>query len=171
MVDIWKNILWVVIIVLAALIQSTWPDALKLQDVIPDLTLILVVYFAVTRGEERAMMTGLIGGVYQDVSGHSVLGHHVLCLVVVGYVTGRLSTRLVTEHPAVKMALVFCAGVVHGLLYTAIQYVQEPSIGVVATLVAAVIPTAFYTSLISPFVIMGLMRAFQRPPSFSSGVA
>ncbi|MBI2423962.1 MAG: rod shape-determining protein MreD [Candidatus Hydrogenedentes bacterium] len=170
MADIGKNIIWLVIIVVTAIVQSTWPDALKLQSVLPDLTLILVVYFAITQGVERAMFTGLLGGIYQDVSSHDVLGHHVFCLVIVGYVTGRFATRLVTEHPAIKMGLVFCAGVIHGALYTAIQYVQEPSVSVATTLVASVVPAAFYTCLISPFVIMGLMWTFQRPRGLSSGV-
>ena len=61
-----KNFKWVTSIVVAAVLQTTWPELLRLQGVTPDLTLLLVVYFAMTEGEERAMFTGVIGGIYQN---------------------------------------------------------------------------------------------------------
>ena len=97
-----KNIIWVIFIIVIALVQTSWPDMLKLQEVIPDLCLILVVYVAIMEGEVRAMITALIAGVYQDMASGAVLGHHVLCLVIVAYVTGKLSRRIITEHPAMK---------------------------------------------------------------------
>ena len=155
-----KYVLWAVVVIGAALIQTTWPDAVKLQGVLPDLTLLLVVYFAIADGEERAMFTGVLGGMYQDVAGNAVLGHHILCNVVVGFSVGRLATRLVTEHPAVKVGLVVCASLVHGILYTAILYVQEPDVGALHTLVTSVVPGAFYTALMTPIVFLVLTRLF-----------
>jgi len=165
-----KNALWFLAVVLAALIQTTWPDTLKLQEVLPDLSLLLVVYFAIVDGEERAMFTGVLGGIYQDVASSAVLGHHVLCLIVVGYVVGRFSTRLITEHPAVKAGLVLCASVLHGLLFTAILYVQQPDIRAMYTIVTSVIPGAFYTALLTPLVFMILARAFRRHAGFQGGL-
>ena len=36
-----KNLFWLAIVIITALIQSTWPDMLKIQGVTPDLTLLL----------------------------------------------------------------------------------------------------------------------------------
>jgi rod shape-determining protein MreD len=155
-----KNILWFITVVTAALIQTTWPDSLKLQGVLPDLSLLLIVYFAVADGEERAMATGIIGGVYQDVAGNMVLGHHVLCLVLVAYATGRLSTRLITDHPAVKAAMVFMAAMGQGVLFTCIQYVQKPAGGALYPILTSVIPGAFYTAVITPVVFFVLGYLF-----------
>ncbi len=157
-----KNVLWAVVVIAAALIQTTWLDTIRVQGVLPDLTLLLVVYFAITEGEERGMCTGVLSGIYKDVAGNAVLGHHILCGVVVGYVVGRVATRLITEHPAVKVVLVLCASLVHGVLYTAILYVQEPDIGAIYTLVTSVIPGAFYTALATPLVFFVLARSFHR---------
>ena len=90
-----RNLLWAVIVVATALVQTTWLDAIRLQGVLPDLTLLLVVYFAIADGEERAMFTGVLGGLYQDVAGNAVLGHHIVCHVIVGYVAGRVAQRLI----------------------------------------------------------------------------
>lgn len=155
------NALWLVTVVVMALVQSTWPDFLKLQSVAPDLVLILVVYFAIAEGEERAMFTGALGGLYLDVASNTDLGQNVLCLVVVGYAAGRLSTRLVTEHPAVKVGLVLLAGIVQGVLYTGILYVRDPSATpVLGTLLTVVVPASFYTALLTPLLFFGLAKVF-----------
>ena len=52
-----RNIAWVVVVVCAALIQTTWPDFLKIQGVTPELVLMLVVYFAIASGEEQSIRT------------------------------------------------------------------------------------------------------------------
>lgn len=156
-----RNLLWAVIVIAAALIQTTWLDAIRLQGVLPDLTLLLVLYFAIVEGEERAMFTGVLGGLYQDVVGNAVLGHHIVCHVVVGYAVARATHRLITEHPAVKVGVVLCAAVVHGLLFTCIQYVQTPEMEAFRTVFATVVPEAFYTALVTPIVFFVLARSFR----------
>jgi rod shape-determining protein MreD len=156
-----KNVKWVMVSALAALLQSTWPDVLKLQDVLPEFALIVTAWFAITEGEERAMFTGVIGGLYLDVAGNTLLGHNVLCLVVAAFVTARISVRLITEHPAVKVALVFTAAVLHGILFTAILYVQKPDIGFLYRLISTVTPSCFYTALVSPLVFFLLGALFR----------
>jgi rod shape-determining protein MreD len=167
-----RGILWLILVLAAALFQATWPDSLKVQGVVPDLVLLLVVFFALTDGEERAMLTGALGGIYQDAVTNSVLGHHVLCLVLVGYFVGRISNRLVTEHPAIKGGLVFISGVAEGILYVMVMYLQNPSVRATTMIVASVVPAAFYTALITPLVFPLLTRVFQRPePSLFGGTA
>ncbi len=155
--------------VVAALIQTTWLDVVKFQGVVPDLTLLLVVYFAMADGEERAMFTGLIGGIYQDVAGNYTLGHSVACLVIVGYLVGRVSTRLIIENPAVKAGLVLLAAIVHGVLFTVILYVQKPHISALHTIGTAVVPGAFYTAVITPLVFLVLAWSFHRDDLLKRG--
>jgi len=166
--------LWIVLVTGAALVQTTWLRAIAVREAVPDLILVLVVYAAITEGEERAMFTGLLGGIFQDVSGGAVLGHHVLCLVLVGFVVGRLTTRLITEHPAVKIALVFSAAFLHGLLYTCIEYVQHPGSRPMHQILAGVIPGTFYTAVFSPVIFLGILLAEhpmrRRPKPASKGL-
>lgn len=165
-----KHVKWFMIVVVTALFQTTWPEVLRFQEVQPDLCLLLVVYFAIVEGEERAMWTGVIGGIYQDVASTAMLGHHVLCLVIVGYTVGRLSTRLITEHPAVKAGLVFLAGFAHGLLYCAILYVQKPDTGFIYPVMTSVVPAAFYTAVVTPVAFFVLSWFFWREQSPQGGL-
>lgn len=157
-----RNATWFFTVTVAALVQTTWLSAIKLQGVLPDLTLLLVVYFAIADGEERAMWTGVIGGLYQDVASNTVLGHHVLSLVVVGYVTGRLSTRLIVDHPMVKVGMVLAAALAHGAIFTLVLYVQKPYVAALYMLATSVVPGAFYTAVLTPVAFIGLALAFHR---------
>ena len=154
--------LWLVTVVIAALLQSTWLRAFTVQGELPDLILLLVVYFALIDGEVRAMFTGFIGGLYQDVSNNDVLGHTILCHVLIGYAIGRMSERLITDHPAVKAFIVGCAAVAHGVLFTAIQFVQQPHQSMTYTIITQVLPGAFYTALVTPLVFFLLTWMFHR---------
>lgn len=164
------NLWWFACVLAAALIQTNWPEVLRLQEVSPDVVLILVVYFGIAYGEEHAMLTGLVGGLYQDAAINTTLGHHVLCYVLVAYLVGRLSTRLITEHAAIKAGLVFSAGLVHGILFVAIQYVQQPQRGILLPILGTVAPVAFYSALITPLVFMMVDRLFRRRKAVSEGI-
>lgn len=165
-----KNILWAVVVVLTALVQMTWLDAVRIQGVRPDLVLVLVVCFAVSEGEERAMLTGLLGGVYEDMAGDVVLGHHVLCNVVVGYFLGRVGRRLILEHPVVKVGLVLIAALAHGVLYTCIHYVQMPNMSALQTLMATVVPGSFYTAFVAPVMFLIVSWLFKQPEHSMQGM-
>ncbi len=159
-----KNILWTILIIATALIQSTWlaEDNFQVMGVSPNLVLLLVIYFAITEGEERAMFTGVLGGLFQDVGSDSVIGHHILCYVVVGFLTGRIAVRLITQNPAVKVGLVCIAGLLNGILYSVIQSVQNARWLVFADVKSIVVPATLYTALLTPVVFFLMDRLFQR---------
>ncbi len=161
---------WVIAVLLAALLQTNWPEILRLQDVSPDIVIVLVVYFAIAYGEERAMFTGVIGGLYQDVAVNTTLGHHVLCYVLIGYAAGRLATRLISEHAAVKAGLVLFAGFFQGVAYIAIQYVQQPQRGMLYPILNTAAPIAFYSAIITPVVFMIADRIFHKRTVISDGI-
>ena len=117
------------------------------------------------------MFTGLVGGLYQDVAVHTVLGHHVICHVIVGYTVSRVSTRLITEHAAIKAGLVLLASLGQGLLFVFIQYVQQPQRGMVYPLLNAAVPCAFYTAAVAPILFLMLDAVMGRRESIGRGVA
>ncbi|MBM3290123.1 MAG: rod shape-determining protein MreD [Candidatus Hydrogenedentes bacterium] len=162
MITMRKNAVWVFAVVVAAMLETTWIEHVRLLDVVPNLTLLMISYFAIANGEERAMWTGAIGGVFQDVASNAVLGHNVLCNVVVGYAAARVASRMITVHPAAKAALVFSASIAHGLVYVGVAYVQDPTTAAFNGIIARVVPAAFYTALFTPIMFFALDRAFKR---------
>ncbi len=166
-----KWLLWAVIVAAATLLQATWLDNIRFRGVLPDLPVALVVYYALAEGEERAMFTGVLAGMFQDVATDVTLGHHILVLVLIGYTVGRLNKRLVTDHPALKAGLVFVAAVMQGFLATVILYFHEPETHALHMIFALEIPGAFYTAIITPLVFLFLDWATGRLRQRGGGVA
>jgi len=163
-------IVWLVCILFAALIQTNWPEVLRFQDVSPDIIIVLVVYFAIAYGEERAMFTGLIGGLYQDVAINTTLGHHVLCYVLIGYTIGRLAARLISEHAAVKAGLVLVASFCQGVFFIMIQYALQPQRGILYPILNTAAPIAFYSAVITPVVFFLVDRFFHKRTLVGDGI-
>lgn len=162
-----KNILWLLLLLLAAGIQATWFEGLQYRGAMPNLVLLLIVYFALSDGEERGMLTGALGGLFQDVAAGNALGHYVLCNVIIGYIVGLGGHRLVTGHPAIKAGIVFISGLAHATMFALVAYLQDPARGIVGPVVRIGIPAAFYTAVVTPFVFIALdtLRRNKRPKS------
>lgn len=156
-----QPVVWFAVVVFAALLQGTWLEAITVRGVLPDLILLITVFAAIYYGETSAMLVGAFGGVLNDVARNTTLGHHVLCLVLVGYAGGRLATRLVTHHPAVQAGLVFLASLAYGLCFQLVDYMQDPHSGVLQHIVSNVVPASFYTAVVTPIVFLLLARLFR----------
>lgn len=153
-----RETLWAILIIVTALIDSKLMVYVRVQGVQPDLILLLVVFFAMGGAPERAMCTGFLGGIFQDVSGQTGLGHHMLGLVIVGYAAGWISQRLITDRPAVKGSVVLGAAMLHGVILTLVGYIQNPEMGALYVLGVHVVPGAFYTALATPIAFFILER-------------
>ena len=164
-------IIWIIVIFILSVVQTSWPEILRVQGVVPDLGLIMVIYFALFYGEERAMFTGVLAGIYQDIASNTSLGHHVLCLVVTGFIFGKLSGRLISEHPAIKSALVFAGALLHGVIFNVITYLQDPYTNFMYVLFINTIPSAFYSAIMTPIVFWLLHYLFQFSESISGNPA
>ncbi len=154
-----REALWVILIIVTALIESKLMVKVRVQGVQPDLVLLLVAFYAIGGAPERAMCTGFLGGIFQDVSGQTGLGHHMLGLVIVGYAAGWISQRLITDHPAVKGSVVLGAALLHGVIITLVGYIQNPEMEALYVIGVDVIPGAFYTALATPIAFFILERA------------
>ena len=158
-----RRIFWLILVIICALVQMTCLDFITIQGVKPSLVILLVIYFGISDGDERAMFTGTVCGVFQDVIGNVVLGHHVLPSVLVGYLTGRMAQRLITDHPAVKAGMVFLGSMIHGAIFVLILYIQNPGEDTSFLFFANVVPQAFYTAMLTPVVFYLLDRVFRQP--------
>ncbi len=146
------HILWILAILVLVIFQITWPGTLKIEGTVPNLPLIAIIYIALHYGEERAMIASIFAGLYLDVAANSSLGLHILCLVVPGFIFGRISARLISLHPAIKATLVFLATIMYGIIFNVISYFQNPYTNFLFTLIADTIPQAFYTAILTPIV-------------------
>ena len=77
---------------------------------------------------------------------------------------------MITEHEAIKAGLVLLASFAQGVLFLAIQYVQEPQGGMLYPVLSNAVPTAFYSAVVTPIVFIAVERIFHRREAITGGL-
>lgn len=140
--------------------------ALVLQRILPvyfpklaifDLPLLLTIYFGLSRrNPSTGLFLGMIMGLAQDsLSGPTVpLGEYGIAKTIVGYVASSIGSRLDTEHPLARFALIVGFYVLHqGVLALVLKFLlAEPQAWFtvqmgIAALVNAVAGVAFFAGM------------------------
>lgn len=107
----------VIAILLAILFQGYLPMWLPSTAAL-DLPLLVTIYLAMTRRNQIAgLLWGALIGLAQDSLSHGPVGLFGIVKTLVGYSASSLGARIDTEHPLIRLLLVFGFYYVHlGLL-------------------------------------------------------
>ncbi len=89
-----------------------------------DLPLLVTIYFALGRRSQIAgLLLGAVIGLAQDSLGHGPIGMFGMVKTIVGYSASSLSLRVDTEHPGIRLLVVFGFYYIHLGLLMLLQYV------------------------------------------------
>jgi len=90
-------------------VQAVLLDFVSVGGVRPDCFLLLVLFWAPSSRPETATLQGFAAGLVQDALSGGPLGLKAFILSLLGFVTARLSRRLVTEKPVPQLWLLLGA--------------------------------------------------------------
>jgi rod shape-determining protein MreD len=144
------------IAVLSLVLQRTLPVYLPRLEIL-DLPLLATIYFGLSRrNPSTGLLLGTVIGLLQDsLSGPTVpLGEYGIAKTVIGYLASSIGSRLDTEHPLARFALVALFYVVHQSILTIVRrlLLNEPETWfnmhlAVAALVNAVLGVVLFVGL------------------------
>jgi len=100
-------------------LQSTLFPQIAILGVTPDTALVLIVSYAILRGEIEGALFGLFAGLVQDVSGGFFIGVFALLGFVTGYVCGKPFKDFFKDNYFLPFAIV----VIVSLVYQFVLYV------------------------------------------------
>ncbi|TFG59435.1 MAG: rod shape-determining protein MreD [Spirochaetales bacterium] len=109
---------WVppLILIGCTILQTTLLRKLSILGATPDLSLILLVFFANTLGSMRAQVTGFLGGIVEDVLSLSPLGFHTLIKTITGYLFGITKGKIFIDPIIIPIVLVLVASFLKAVL-------------------------------------------------------
>jgi rod shape-determining protein MreD len=113
------------ITILALIFQAAVPVYIQRMEIL-DLPLLVTIYFGLSRrNPSTGLLLGMVIGLLQDsLSGPTVpLGLYGIAKTVIGYLASSIGSRLDTEHPAARFALVMAFFVVHQAVIVLIRRV------------------------------------------------
>ncbi len=115
-----KHIIYIIALALITFFHVTLLDFLKIQDIAPDLFIILTVWITLKEGAQIGLLYAFLIGVYFDIIFVDIIGTNALAKVVAAFITF-FFYKEGNEHKITKnykfILIVLFATFVHNLIY------------------------------------------------------
>jgi len=142
---------YIVLLILAALLQSTVLLPFQIQNTRPDFVLLLLIFFAHQLGSFQGMTMGFAAGLVMDLIGLSPLGFHSFIYTAAGYFFGATRGKVYVDALTLPVLLALLASAIKFILSFILTAVFEPvRLGALFT-VSTLIEFGM-NALISPFL-------------------
>jgi len=148
--------IYAVLLIVSAVLQNTVLTPFHISEVRPDLTLLLLVFFAHQLGAMEGKLIGFAAGIVMDLLGMAPLGFHSLIYTVIGHLFGMSRGKIYVD--SITMPVLFAIGAslltVLTSLLTAVVFLPER--------ISSVLSLSFLIQLgmhavLAPF-LFGLLR-------------
>lgn len=153
--------IWVIAGILLAniILQTTLLPFLQIAGIQPDTLMILVTCFALLAGSYTGMLTGLFGGLLQDILYSNNIGMNALQYMLIGYLIGLLYEKIFVDRIFVPLFFVFCGSMLRGLIMMIYLYFTRAEVPFHYGFALVILPEAFYTMAVMPlaFFLMSLL--------------
>ena len=107
-------------VALAVLLQSSLSTVWR-ASVYADLTLIVVVYFALQRDAVQAVVLGTVAGLLTDVLSGGLLGARGFSMTLTAYLLAALVTRVMIDNPLLRIPVLAGAAAFNTVVYLLLQ--------------------------------------------------
>ena len=97
-------------VIIQAILTGVWPAVARFFD----LPLVVVIYYALTKGPTGALLSGAGAGLLQDSLGGTLLGVSALSKALVGYLVGVLGLRFALAPFMARVLILAAATVLSG---------------------------------------------------------
>jgi rod shape-determining protein MreD len=155
-----KIISGAVILFTVIIYQSLLSGVITIMGVKFDLTIVILVYIALTRGSKYGVIFGFLIGLLLDVFTPQTLGWGALIKCLIGFSVGSFKDNLYLESLYSKGALIFLALMVNDLLY----YILASGLNASTFRILSnySLPSAFYTSMGGMLIYLAVSRIHGR---------
>jgi rod shape-determining protein MreD len=146
------------------LIQLTVIPFVSIQDVVPDLLLITVVYFSILNGQIFGTITGASYGLIYDLISGNLIGGNMLSKTVAAFIAGYFSGETKRDKYLYTYSftiVVFISALIDSVIFSFFSVIDFNTNFLLTLLNHALMPS-IYTSLVSILiVIVPYKRAFE----------
>jgi len=106
-----------VLLLLHMILQSTLLQGIAIMGVLPSTTILLIVSYAILRGDVEGAIVGFAAGFLQDVFFGQYLGFYAVCGALTGYICGKPFRDFFRENYLLPLLLVLAAVLANELVF------------------------------------------------------
>jgi rod shape-determining protein MreD len=159
-----KYIIPLIVFFPVVLIQLTLVPLISIEEIVPDLLLIAVVYFSIYYGQSFGTITGASYGLLYDLISGNLVGSSMLSKTVAGFVAGYFSSETRREKYLNTYSfsiVVFITALIDTVIFSFFSVIDFNT-NFIAVLINYALLPSIYTSLLSILiVIVPYKRAFE----------
>lgn len=149
-------------IVISFIIQTSFFNFFNTLGAVPNLTLILVVIFALMTDGVTGGLLGIIAGIMYDTMIYDVFGVFTLIYFFIGSVIGNYSDDMLRENYAAYTTVTAISTVVmHFILYV-ILYFLRYRVGNAGSILVSILVEIVFNTVISIFVLKIIIFIFDK---------
>lgn len=101
------------ILIINIILQSTVFNLIRINSVIPNTALVIVVSMALLRGSFEGCLTGFGAGLLQDIFFGTSLGYYAVFGMVLGYLAGKFNHGFYKENYALPVMMCFFSAIIY----------------------------------------------------------
>ncbi len=138
-----------VVLIVNFILQSTVYQLIEIRGVIPDTMIIIVVSYALLRGQTAGAATGFAAGLMYDIMFGSSLGFYALMGLLVGHFCGICHRNFYRENYILPVTLSVISNFIVGLIIYVTGFLLQNNYNVFYYLLSVIIPQCVYTGIAS----------------------
>ena len=144
-----RTLLWLGVIIIAIIIQTTLMPLIAIQGIYPDMLLVIVVSYSLLSGKEKGVGMGFFAGILQDLASGSIFGTITLSKLAIGYIFGLAERKVFKEHIFLPVAATAVATVLNSIIIFMLLFMLGMKVNILPTLMNSVLPLALYNLMIA----------------------
>lgn len=150
-----------ILILVCYILQSSVFSFLSLAGIIPNIMLILVVSFALMRGQTEGMLVGFFCGMLFDIFSDSPFGFFMLLYLLIGYLNGFLHQIFYANNVLLPLGMIFTNSFLYNIIIYMLQFLLRNRTDFGYYFMHVIAPEAVYTLLIAVVLYNGFLAINQ----------
>ena len=144
-----RGAIFIGIIILNFILQATVFSYIEIFQVAPNTALLIVVSYAMLRGDVPGALMGFLAGILIDIMFGSVIGFYALLYAVMGFLCGKPFKDFVRENYLLPIVLSIVAALALELAIYFALFVLRGDSDFALILRTRIIPATVYTAMLS----------------------
>ena len=135
------------VLIINFILQSTALHLIEIRGVIPDTMIIIIVSYALLRGQAAGAVTGFFAGLLYDIISGSSLGFYALMGFLTGYFCGICHRNFYRENYILPVTLSAVSNLLIGLVIYITGFLLKNNYHIFYYLISVIIPQSVYTGI------------------------
>ncbi|MBI5207174.1 MAG: rod shape-determining protein MreD [Candidatus Firestonebacteria bacterium] len=136
------------LIIIGILIQASVFNLLTIENVKPDILLVIVICISLIYGAEQGMLFGFLSGLSEDILLGGILGMNAFVKTIIGFFIGISNEKLFGVSTTTQIIITFFATVLEGGIVYLILSIFQYNVSAFGNFLYVIFLSAFYNILL-----------------------